>query len=73
MLETYRYSAGKLPVQFSVFELTGSDVSTFLQNQSTFNFQTLEEQNFHLISFLDPQGRVEFYCWALRKKTSVFI
>ena len=73
MLETYRYDAGKFPVQFCIFELTGTDVSFFLQNQSTFNFQDLKENEFHLISFLDPQGRVEFYCWALKSLTNVLL
>ena len=71
MLETYRYSAGKFPVSFSVFELTGSDVSDFLQNQSTFNFTALKDQEFHMVSFLDPQGRVEFYGWALKSSDRV--
>ena len=73
MLTAYRYNAGKFPVVFSVFELTGSDVGQFLQNQSTYNFQELKSHEFHLASFLDPQGRVEFYCWALKAKTSVLL
>jgi tetratricopeptide (TPR) repeat protein len=73
MLETYRYAAGKLPVQFFVFQLTGSDVGFFLQNQSTYNFQDLKENEFHLISFLDPQGRIEFYCWALKTTSKVLL
>lgn len=71
MLETYRYVAGKFPVSFSVFELTGPDVGSFLQNQSTFNFQELKTKQFHLTSFLDPQGRIEFYCWVLKAESSV--
>lgn len=73
MLETYRYAAGKLPVQFFVFQLTGLDVGFFLQNQSTYNFQELSENEFHLMSFLDPQGRIEFYCWALKFTTKVLL
>lgn len=73
MLEDYRYGAGKFPVNFTVFQLTGSDVVSFLQNQSTYNFQQLKEHEFHLMSFLDPQGRIEFYCWALKKKSEVFL
>lgn len=73
MLETYRYDTGKVPVQFAVFELTGSDVTFFLQNQSTYNFQELKENDFHLVSFLDPQGRIEFYCWALKAPDRVLL
>jgi tetratricopeptide (TPR) repeat protein len=70
MLEPYRYHAGKFPVHFHVFELTGSDVQDFLQNQSTYNFKNLSLEHFHLVSFLDPQGRVEFYAWALKSESS---
>lgn len=73
MLETYRYNAGKFPVSFFVFELTGSDVSEFLQNQSTYNFSELKENEFHLTSFLDPHGKIEFYTWALKRKNSVLL
>jgi tetratricopeptide (TPR) repeat protein len=73
MLEVYRYHAGKFPVNFSVFELVGSDVTSFLQNQSTLDFVELKEQEFHLISFLDPQGRVDFYSWVLKSKNSAHL
>ena len=73
MLETYRYNAGKFPVSFSVFELTGSDVGSFLQNQSTYNLLELKKHQYHLMSFLDPQGRVEFYCWGLKAANSVLL
>lgn len=73
MLETYRYNAGKFPVNFFVFELTGSDVSEFLQNQSTYNFSELKTNEFHLTSFLDPHGKIEFYTWALKLKDSVLL
>ncbi len=71
MLEDYRFSAGKFSVTFEVFELTGSDVHLFLQNQSTYNFSHLNVDEFHLTSFLDPQGRLEFYCWVLKSHSSV--
>lgn len=73
MLDTYRYSAGKFPVSFVVLKLTGSDVESFLQKQSTYNFSELLENSFHLMSFLDPQGRVEFYCWCLRGTSDVLL
>ena len=71
MLDTYRYSAGKFPVSFVLLKLSGSDVESFLQNQSTYNFSDLSLDHFHLMSFLDPQGRLEFYCWCLRGKSDV--
>ena len=70
MLEPYRYFAGKYSVEFHVFELSGQDVQDFLQKQSTYDFRALANQEFHLISFLDPQGRLEFYCWALKGLSS---
>lgn len=73
MLENYRYGAGQFPVDFFVFQLTGADVIFFLQNQSTYNFQALKTNEFHLISFLDPQGRIEFYCWALKSEAKVLL
>jgi tetratricopeptide (TPR) repeat protein len=73
MLEAYRYDAGKFPVQFFVFLLTGTDVSFFLQNQSTYNFESLQDNEFHVMSFLDPQGRAEFYCWAVRMDSKVLL
>lgn len=71
MLETYRYYSSKFSESFHIYELTGDDVSDFLQNQSTFNFTKLTNQKFHLTSFLDPQGRVEFYAWVLKEKDRV--
>ena len=73
MLETYRYNAGKFSVSFQVFQLSGSDVNDFLQKQSTLNFREQIEKSFHLMSFLDSQGRLEFYCWALKTKNMTML
>lgn len=73
MLETYRYNAGKFPVSFFVFELTGSDVADFLQNQSTYNCSEIKTNEFHLTSFLDANGKIEFYTWALKQAGSVLL
>ena len=73
MLETYRYNAGKFPVSFFVFELTGLDVGDFLQNQSTYNFSELKKNEFHLTSFLDSNGKIDFYTWALKLADSVLL
>lgn len=73
MLDTYRYFAGKFPVPFQTLKLSGSDLHEFLQNQSTFNFSLLNPGAFHLISFLDPHGKVEFYCWSLRNEDHVIL
>jgi len=66
MLEQYRFGVGKFKLNFSTFNLTGSDTADFLQKQSTFNFSLLGEKEFHLASFLDAQGRIEFYGWFLK-------
>ena len=73
MLEPYRYGAGRFPVHFQTYELTGTDVLSFLQKQSTYNFSLLEDHHFHLMSMLDPQGRVEFYAWALKSSSKVIL
>lgn len=68
MINDFRYSQGKFTVNFSAFSLTGSDVSSFLDAQTTFNVKFLDENHFHLTSFLDPQGKVETYGWLVRQK-----
>lgn len=73
MLELYRYAAGKFPVKFQTYRLTGSDVFSFLQKQSTYNFNELGPNHFHLLSMLDTQGRVEFYAWALNAGKEVLL
>lgn len=65
MLNTYRYHAGQFSVVLSELNFTGEDVKSFLQTQSTFDVEKLESRQFHLISFLDPQGRLESYGWLL--------
>lgn len=67
MLNDYRYHAGQFTVTLSELTLTGSDVRSFLQNQSTYDIDLLKDNSFHLISFLDPQGRVECYGWIVLK------
>jgi tetratricopeptide (TPR) repeat protein len=68
MLEKYRFDVGHFCLNFWVFSLTGSDTQDFLQKQSTFNLTLMSEMEFHLVSFLDPQGRIDFYCWLCRAK-----
>ena len=67
MLNNYRYNAGQLSVALSEIHFTGEDVSSFLQTQSTYDMNLLPKGTFHLISFLDPQGRVECYGWILNQ------
>jgi len=71
MLNTYRYDSCKFPVEFFSYNLTGDDVSFFLQNQSTYDFKDLKVGDFHLVSFLDPHGKIEFYSWAIKKNSEV--
>lgn len=67
MLDQYRYHAGQFTVTFCELSFSGSDVKSFLQNQSTFDVARLNDQSFQLLSFLDPQGRVECYGWLTLK------
>ncbi len=67
MLNNYRLHAGQFRVTFTEIHFEGEDVRSFLQSQSTYNIDLLSNNNFHLISFLDPQGRVEFYAWLVLK------
>ncbi len=71
MLEKYRFGSGKFSVNFNVLNISGSDSKEFLQKQSTFNFALLSDKEFHLVSFLDPQGRLDFYSWIC-KDTHVY-
>lgn len=68
MINDFRFSHGQFSVKLSGFTLTGSDVSSFLDAQTTFNVKTFDENHFHLTSFLDPQGKVETYGWLIREK-----
>ena len=73
MLDSYRYSSGQFIQSFFVYRLTGEDVGFFLQAQSTYNFKNLKDHEYHLISFLDGSGKVEFYCWALKTSSEVLL
>lgn len=70
MINDYRYASGQFTVTLSEIKLTGSDVKSFLQTQSTYNIDQLKDESFQLISFLDPQGRVECYGWILFSNNS---
>lgn len=72
MINTFRYDIGQFSQDFSVFTLTGPDVFSFLQNQSTADLKLLLDKSFTLASFLDPQGRVETYGWLLKEDDHYF-
>lgn len=72
MINDYRFSPAYFSVDLSEFVLAGSDVVSFLDNQSTFNVNLLGDQDFHLAAFLDTQGKVETYGW-LRKEGDAFL
>lgn len=69
MINQYRFNVGQLTAKFYEIDLSGTDVKSYLQSQSTFNIDHLERGSFHLVSFLDPQGRVECYGWLILEKT----
>jgi len=72
MINKYRYGIGQFSVDFFVFKLFGSDVHSFLQTQTTFEINNLTSGNFHLVSFLDPQGRLESYGWLVHDKDDFY-
>ncbi|HXH73673.1 MAG TPA: tetratricopeptide repeat protein [Bacteriovoracaceae bacterium] len=67
MLNQYRYQSGQFAVSFYCFKLTGTDVFTFLQSQSTCDVKLLPRGTFHLAAFLDPHGRTECFGWLLNQ------
>jgi tetratricopeptide (TPR) repeat protein len=72
-LNDYRYAGGWFKVPFETITFTGADVKDFLQNQSTYDITLLTDKCFHLVSFLDPQGRVECYGWIVKNKSYFFL
>lgn len=66
MLNSYRFHSGQFSINFQILELIGTEVASFLQKQSTFDVNSIPNQHFQLISFLDPQGRMECYGWLLK-------
>lgn len=60
-----RFSFSQLQVSLNKIIITGSDAQIFISSQSTFDVTALKENEFHLISFLDPQGRILSYGWLL--------
>lgn len=69
MLNEYRYHAGQFQVTFHEITLTGEDVESFLQTQSTYDVSLITPGHFQLVTFLDPQGRVETYVWVLNRNS----
>jgi folate-binding protein YgfZ len=70
MLNQYRFLNGQFPLDVVSFRICGSDSKSFLKNQSTFDVKELLPHSFHLISFLDPQGRIESWGWLLSEENS---
>ena len=69
MLNFYRFHAGQFTQNFSEIIFSGDDVESFLQSQSTYDIKLIPKNSFQLISFLDPQGRVETFGWLLHGET----
>lgn len=72
MINDFRFSSSKFSVEFAEFVLTGSDVVSFLDNQTTFDVHRLQLNDFHLTTFLDTQGKVETYGWLLKSENAFF-
>lgn len=73
MLNQYRFHVGQFSVRLIEVILTGDDVKSYLQKQSTYNIDQLDSGSFQLVSFLDPQGRVECYGWLVFDNTYRFL
>jgi tetratricopeptide (TPR) repeat protein len=73
MLSHYRFYSGQFLVKLNEILFSGSDVKSFLQAQSTFDIELVKNGSFQLISFLDPQGRVECFGWLVYNKTYSFL
>jgi tetratricopeptide (TPR) repeat protein len=67
-LNSFRFYQGQFAVPLATFTFQGEDVESFLHSQSTFDVRGLTNNAFHLISFLDPQGRLQSYGWLLKDK-----
>jgi len=61
MFNPLKVRAAQIRTSLFKLTLTGEDVFSFLQNQSTFNISEIASGHFQLISFLDPHGKVLFY------------
>ncbi|HXH32045.1 MAG TPA: tetratricopeptide repeat protein [Bacteriovoracaceae bacterium] len=70
MINHYRYHSGEFEVNFLVLAIQGPDSFSFLQAQATYDLGKIETRGFHLVSFLDPQGRLETYGWLLKTETA---
>lgn len=66
MINDFRFSRCQFPVRLFGFSFSGSDVATFLDSQSTFDVTSMGEKEFHLATFLDPQGKLETYGWLIK-------
>ena len=66
-LAQIRFAYSQVKTKLGLIHIKGSDAKSFLGNQSTFDVNLLKENQFHLISFLDPQGRIQSYGWLLLK------
>ncbi|MES2528288.1 MAG: tetratricopeptide repeat protein [Bdellovibrionota bacterium] len=66
MINDFRFSRSQFQVSLFGFSFTGSDVVTFLDSQSTFDVTKMGEKEFHLATFLDPQGKLETYGWLVK-------
>lgn len=70
MINQYRFSRSQFSVEFFEFALTGSDVLSFLDSQTTYDVNKLSAGDFHLTTFLNPQGKVETYGWLLKEESN---
>lgn len=70
MINEFRFSRGQFPINLFGFSFSGSDVVSFLDSQSTFDVTKMSENEFHLATFLDPQGKLETYGWLVKEQNN---
>lgn len=71
MLNQFRFGAGQLSAVLNELVFTGDDVKSFFQKQSTYDIEILTPGLFNLVSFLDPQGRLECFGWLINKDSKL--
>jgi folate-binding protein YgfZ len=65
MIDELRFSPSQFSIELNEIIFNGTDVKEFLQNQCTNDINLISPGEFLLVSFLDPQGRIESYGWLV--------
>ncbi len=71
-IEIKRFSYSQVKASLNKFVIKGSDATSFIGVQSTYDVTKIGDNQFQLISFLDPQGRILSYGWLLSTKKEFY-